>query len=675
MTKQEAKKRIEKLKAEINHYRYLYHVLDRTEISDSAQDSLKHELDILEKQYPDLVASDSPTQRVEGEPLKEFKKVRHAARQLSFYDAFSEQEMRDWESRLRKILDKKGSAQVLDYVCELKIDGLHVVLTYKKGVFIQAATRGDGRIGEDVTANVKTIEAVPLHLSEPVDIICEGEVFMSKEVFSALNKKLKEEKKPLLANTRNAAAGAIRQLDPKVAASRKLDLYIYKIDAASFALPKEQSGELEKLKSLGFKVNKNYHYCRDLEEVFQYYERWQKLRDSENFWFDGIVVKVNNHHTQEILGYVGKGPRFVIAYKFAALEATTRVLNIKVQIGRTGALTPVAILEPVRIAGSIVSRASLHNEDEIKRLGLKIGDTVILRKAGDVIPEVIKVLPGLRPGSEKEFKMPKQCTICGTPVVKIDGEVAYRCPNQFCFAREREKMIHFAGKKGFDIKGLGDKIVEKLMEQGLVILPQDIFTLKVGDLEPLERFAEKSAENLVSAIAKAKRVEFSKFLFALGIRYVGEETARLLSLFFASQMRKMTLGELVKIARIKKEEDWEKIDGVGEKAGKSLTEYFKERRNLKLLQDLEKLGVELVYEKTKKSQKLAGLNFVLTGSLKHLSREEAKERIELLGGKATNSVSAKTNYVVAGENPGSKYDRAKKLGVKIISDKEFLELL
>jgi len=675
MIKEEAKKRIEKLKKEINRYRYLYHVQDKTEISDSAQDSLKHELDILEKQYPDLITPDSPTQRVSGTPLASFRKVRHIVRQQSFHDGFSEQEMRDWESRLRKILTKKNSDAILDYVCELKIDGLHVVLTYEKGIFIQAATRGDGVIGEDVTANVKTIEAAPLRLSDPVDIVCEGEIFMSKKVFVALNKKFAKEKKPSLANPRNAAAGAIRQLDPKIAAERQLDLYVYKIDKSSFAEPEDQIGELEKLQELGFKVNKNYRYCRNLDAVFQYYKKWQKSRDSENFWFDGIVVKTNNHISQEILGYVGKGPRFAIAYKFAAPEATTRVLDIQVQIGRTGALTPVAVLEPVRVAGSIVSRATLHNEDEIRRLDLKIGDTVILRKAGDVIPEVRKVLPRLRTGKEKKFKMPEHCVICGTAVVKNEGEVAYRCPNQFCFAQEREKIIHFASKGGFNIKGLGDKIVEKLMDKGLVNAPQDIFSLKVGDLEPLERFAEKSAENLVVAISKARTVEFHKFLFALGIRYIGEETATLLARFFAAKIKKITIGELVKTAGITREEDWQRIDGVGEKAGKSLVKYFKARHNLKMLRDLEKLGVELVYLKIQKAQKLAGLSFVLTGSLERFSRDKAKEKIEALGGKVAASVSRETNYVVVGENPGSKYDRAKKLNIKIIGEKEFLTLI
>jgi len=675
MGKEEAKKRIEKLRQEIEHYRYSYHVLDKSEISDAANDSLKHELFLLEQKYPEFVTPDSPTQRVGGEPLSEFQKVRHTVRQWSFYDAFSKEEMRDWEERLKKILIKKGRKVDLDYVCELKIDGLHVVLTYEKGIFVRAATRGDGRIGEDVSLNVKTIEAVPLRLKDAVDIVCEGEVFMGKKVFDALNQKFKKEKRPLLANPRNAAAGGIRQLDPKIAAERKLDIYVYKIDAASFSLPPNQLGELRKLQELGFKVNKNYTYCSNLDEVFCYYKEWEKRRDSQDFWFDGIVVKVNDHPKQEMLGYVGKGPRFVIAYKFAAEEATTRVLDIKVQVGRTGTLTPVAVLEPVRLAGSTVSRATLHNEDEIHRLGLKIGDTVILHKAGDVIPEVVKVLPHLRSGKEKEFKMPTRCVICGTKVIKLKGEVAYRCPNKFCFAQEREKLIHFAGKKGFDIKGLGEKIIEKLMEEGLITSPQDIFALKVGDLEPLERFAEKSAENLVTAITDAKKISFSHFLFALGIRYIGEETASLLASYLASKMDKVDITHLIKTAREIQPQDWQNIEGVGEKVGKSLYQYFQTKQNIKLLNDLHRAGIELIYERTKKPQKLAGLTFVLTGTLRKFSREKAKAKIEELGGNVSSAVSEKTNYVVAGDNPGSKYDRARVLGVKIIAEKEFLELL
>lgn len=675
MTKAEAKKRIEKLKKEINHHRYLYHVLDKAEISDAALDSLKHELFRLEKKYPEFKTPDSPTQRVPGKPLDKFQKVKHKARQWSFSDAFSEKEMEDWEERLQKILEKKGMKTDLDYVCELKIDGLHIVLTYKKGVLKLAATRGNGITGEDVTQNVKTIEAVPLKLREEVDVICEGEIWMGEKALASLNRKLEKEGKPVLANPRNAAAGAIRQLDPQIAASRNLDIYNYEIDDASFELPKTQLGELKRLQKLGFKVNKNYAHCKNLKEVFAYYKKWQKRRDKEDFWFDGIVVKVNRHGQQKALGYVGKGPRFIIAYKFPAEEATTIIRDIRVQVGRTGTLTPVAHLKPVQLSGSTVSRATLHNQDEIKRLGVKIGDTVIIHKAGDVIPEVVKVLPKLRTGKEKGFRMPRKCPICGTKVVKPKGEVAYRCPNKSCYAQEQEKLIHFVGKKGFDIEGLGEKIVKQLMDEDLVSTPSDIFELEKGDLTPLERFAEKSADNLIVAIEKTKKVDFHRFLFALGIRYVGEETAALIAKCLARKTKHLNIANLIKMTSRMSPEDWQNIEGIGEKAGESIYKYFHTKRNIKLLEELDKLGIELRYEKITKPQRFAGLTFVLTGALARFSRDEAKEQIEELGGNVSSAVSKNTDYVVAGENPGSKYDKAEKLGVKIISEKEFLKLL
>jgi len=675
MTKTEAKKRIEKLKKEINHHRYLYHVLDKSEISDAASDSLKYELFELEKKYPEFITPDSPTQRVSGRALDGFKKARHAVRQWSLNDAFSEKEMREWEERLQKILKSKGMPTRLDYVCELKIDGLHIVLTYKKGILKRAATRGNGIIGENVTQNIKTIEAVPLKLRKDVDIVCQGEVWMGKKVLASLNRKLAKEKKPLLANPRNAAAGAIRQLDPEIARSRRLDVYNYKIDEASFSLFSNHIEELKELQALGFKVNRNYTSCENLEAVFAYYKKWEARRDKEDFWFDGIVVKVNDHNQQKALGYIGKGPRFEIAYKFAAEEATTKVLEIQVQVGRTGALTPVAVLKPVRLAGSTVSRATLHNQDEILRLGLKIGDTVIVRKAGDIIPEVLRVLPKLRTGKEKGFKMPRKCPICGTKVIKPKGEVALRCPNKTCWAQEREQLIHFAGKKGLDIEGMGEKIITQLMDKGLVNTPSDIFELKKGDLEPLERFAEKSADNLITAIAQAKEVDFRRFLFALGIRYVGEETASLVAEYLASKMKKIDIKNFLSITARMNKEEWQALGGVGDKVAMSIDQYFHTKKNIKLLRELYDLGIAIRYERIRKPQKFAGLNFVLTGSLERFTREEAKEEIESLGGNVTVQVSAKTDYVVAGENPGSKYDRAKILKVQIISEKEFVKLL
>lgn len=671
----EAKKRIAKLKKEINHHRYLYHVLDKVEISDAASDSLKNELATLEAQYPDLVTPDSPTQRVSGQALDGFTKVRHAVRQWSFSDAFSFSEMKEWEERLKKILSAKGIESHLDYVCELKIDGLHVVLTYQKGLFVRGATRGDGIIGEDVTQNLKTIEAVPLRLEEDVDIVCEGEVFMRKSVFAALNKKFQKEKRALLANPRNAAAGGIRQLDPRIARERQLDIYTYEIDQASFPVPMQQREVLERLQQLGLKVNKCFASCPDLKAVEAYYHKWQKRKIQIDFWYDGVVVKVNDRAKQKAVGYVGKGPRFIIAYKFSAEEATTIVKEIKVQVGRMGSLTPVAVLEPVRIAGSTVSRATLHNEDEIRRLGLKIGDTVIIHKAGDIIPEVVKVLPGLRTGKEKNFKMPARCPMCGTPVVKPEGEVAYRCPNKVCYAQEQEKLIHFASKKAFNIVGLGEKIIKKLMDEGLIITPPDIFALKQGDLEPLERFAPKSAQNLITAIGRAKTVPLAHFLLALGIRYVGVETAALLADFLATKVRPLTIQNLSRAAIKIGVDEWRQVEGVGEKVASSLFAYFQSKRNRKILDELEKAGIVLQYFKSTKPQKFSGLTFVLTGALKNFTRDQAKQHIEELGGNVTSAVTKKTDYVVAGEDPGSKLEKAQALKVKIIGEKEFKKLL
>jgi len=675
MTKTEVKKRIEKLRKEVNHHRYLYHVLDKSEISDAALDSLKHELFKLEKEYPEFVTIDSPTQRVSGKALDKFEKVQHAFRQWSFNDAFSDKEMIEWEERLQRILESKEMSTSLDYVCELKIDGLHIVLTYKKGILERAATRGNGIVGENVTQNIRTIEAVPLKLREEVDIVCQGEVWMGKKVLVSLNRKLKKAKKPLLANPRNAAAGAIRQLDSEIAHSRRLDIYNYKIDEASFSLPGTHLEELKKLKELGFKVNRNYVHCKNLKQVFAYYKKWETRREKEDFWFDGIVVKVNDHQKQKSLGYIGKGPRFLIAYKFAAEEAVTQVLEIQVQVGRTGALTPVAVLAPVRLAGSTVSRASLHNQDEIRRLHLKVGDTVIVRKAGDIIPEVVRVLPKLRTGKEKAFKMPSRCPICSTKAVKAKGEVALRCPNKRCWAQEREQLIHFAGRKGLDIEGMGEKIITKLMDEGLMSTHSDIFELKKRSLEPLELFAEKSADNLIVAISHAKQADFHRFLFALGIRYVGEETAGLLAKYLAHKMKKLDIKNFLAVTAKMDREEWQNLEGVGDKVAVSIDQYFHTKSNIKLLQKLHNLGIVIRYEAIKKPQRFAGLNFVLTGSLERFSRGQAKEVIQELGGNVTAQVSKKTDYLVAGQNPGSKHDRAKILGVKIVSEKEFLKLL
>ena len=538
MNKQEAKKRIEKLRREINHHRYLYHVLDKIEISDAALDSLKNELEKLEQQHPDLITSDSPTQRVGGKALEKFRKVEHFLHMVSLHDAFSEEEMRDWEERIQKLVPGKK----LDYYAELKMDGLAVSLIYENGIFVRGATRGDGKIGEDVTNNLKTIEAIPLKLelktisNKPLAISrieVRGEVIMTKKVFEELNKKYKKEGKPLLANPRNAAAGSVRQLNPEITAERKLDCYIYGLASDSGQKTHEQEHLIAK--NLGFKTIKFNKYCRNLGEVVEFHNYWVKHKENLPYYCDGVVVTVNNLFLHEKLGVVGKGPRYIMAYKFAGEEATTIVEDIVVQVGRTGALTPVAHLKPVPVGGVTISRATLHNENEIERLGLKIGDTVIVRRAGEVIPDIVKVLPKLRTGKEKSFHMPKKCPICESDVERREisdkkgVSAAYYCVNKNCFAQNRRRLAHFASKGAMDIVGLGPKIIDLLIKEGLASSPADFYDLKEGDLVLLERFAEKSAVNLIQAIEKSKKISLAKFIYALGILHVGEETAALLA--------------------------------------------------------------------------------------------------------------------------------------------------
>ncbi|MFA6285503.1 MAG: NAD-dependent DNA ligase LigA [Parcubacteria group bacterium] len=717
--KKEAKSRIEKLRREIDRFRYEYHVLDRPEVSDEIFDSLMRELRQLEEKYPEFRSADSPSQRIGGEPLKKFEKVRHAHRQWSLDDAFSLEEIRKWEEKLLRLLakrqdstfplsDKSSSSSRLnlspEYCAEIKIDGLKIILTYKKGLLFQAATRGDGAIGENVTEQVKTIQSVPLKLSEPIDITVVGEAWMKKSDLEKTNKaRMKEDLLPF-ANSRNAAAGSIRQLDPKITAKRKLDSFIYDIEEMKFPIsnfqfpiksqnrksksktPETQIEELQILQRLGFKVNPNYKPCKDLNEVQKLFESWEDKRNKQDYGIDGLVIKINDNNLQRELGYTGKSPRWAVAYKFVPEKVTTIVEEIKVQVGRTGALTPVAHLRPVLVAGSTVSRATLHNEDEIKRLDVRIGDTVVIHKAGDVIPEVVEVLKNLRTGKEKKFHMPTRCPICGGGVrretiktgKKGEESAAHYCQNKKCFAIEKENIIHFVSRKGFDIEGMGEKIVEQLMNEGLVSNFADIFELKTGDLEPLERFAEKSADNLVKSIEKAKKIEFPKFLYALGIRHVGEETTHLVTqnIKHVAQEKVQNISDIISVFPRISVDDWLNIKGIGEKSAKSLIEWFNDKNNIDLLRKMLKLDVEVKIPVLHVvSHILQGKSFVLTGELESMSRDEAKEKIRMLGGNVSSSVSKNTDYVVVGKNPGSKYDKARELGVKIIDEKGFIGLV
>jgi len=687
MNKEEARGRIGKLKNLINYQRYLYHVLDREEISQPALDSLKKELFDLEKIYPEFITADSPTQRVGGKALTKFEKVRHPKPMLSFNDAFSWEDMEDWLERNSKLLTKEEISK-LNYYCEPKLDGLAIELIYENGIFRTGSTRGDGIFGENVTQNLKTIESVPLKLREMEDIskdlereglkeiaknikenglkevVVRGEAVITKKTFELVNKEQTKRRLTPFANPRNLAAGSIRQLDPKITVQRKLDVTAY--DLISDFGQRTHAEEHKILAALGFKTNNKFSkYCEDLTEVFDFHQFWQKNRDKLPYEIDGIVVTVNNNKIFEKLGIVGKAPRAAIAYKFPLKEATTTVLDILIQVGRTGAITPVAYLKPVKIGGVTISRATLHNEDEIKRLGLKIGDTVVVGRAGDVIPDIVKVLPELRTGKEKEFHLPKRCPACGTKLVKPEGEVVWRCPNRKCFAKMRRYFYHFVSKGAFNIVGLGHKIIDRLIDANLISDPADLFKLEVGDILSLERFAEKSAKNLIKAVQSKKQITLSRFIYALGIRNVGKETAKDLSENF------QTLEKL-KTAAL---EELQKIENIGPVVAKSIFDWLSLKRNLEFLKKMEKDGIEIIMEKKIKHQPLKGKTFVLTGTLKTITRQDAKEKIRSLGGEISESVSKKTDFVVVGEEPGSKFKIAKELGLKIISEKEFLQML
>jgi DNA ligase (NAD+) len=680
MNKTEVKKRIQKLRKVINYHRYLYHVLDKQEISENALDSLKHELYNLEKQFPEFISPDSPTQRVAGLPLKGFKKVNHKVPMLSIEDVFSEKELKDWEDYLKRLIPFKD----FTYFSELKIDGFAVSLIYKKGLFEQGATRGNSRQGEDVTQNLKTIESIPLKLkihsswnflSDEIQknikkqiskgiVEVRGEVYMEKNDFERINKEMTKKGEKAFANPRNLAAGSIRQLDPKLAAERPLKFFAYDI-ITDFG-QKKHSKTHQILSILGFKTDKGKE-CRDLKEVIDYWKKTAKKRESFSFQIDGVVVSVDDSSVFEKLGVVGKSPRGVRAFKFSPREATTVIEDIKLQVGRTGALTPVAVLKPVDIDGAMITRATLHNADEIERLDVRIGDTVSVVRAGDVIPAVTKAFSELRTGREKKFKMPNLCPSCQTGLIKPKGEAIWRCPNPDCFARKRKYFYHFISKGAFDIEGLGPKIIDKLLDQGLISDPADLFKLKEGDVLPLEGFAEKAAENLIKAIRSKRKITLSRFIYALGIRNVGEETASLLAERFGNLegLKKVSFSEL------------EKIRDIGPIVADSIYNFFQERRNLKFIEKLKKVGAE-IKESSKfkvQSSKLRGLIFVLTGSLETMAREDAKEKIRFLGGRVSGSVSGNTDYLVVGKEPGSKFEKAKKLGIKIIGEEEFLKFL
>lgn len=670
MIKEQAKKRIDRLRTLIEDLRYRYHVLDDPSVTDDAYDALFHELDKLEKRFPDLATPDSPTQRVGGKPLEKFRKVSHQTMMLSLNDAFSREEVRDWEARTHKLL---GGRTPLNYFAEIKMDGLAVSLIYRNGKLVSGATRGDGKVGEDITHNLKMIRAIPLALridkipaslrtlaARRVEI--RGEVYMPIASFRSLNAAQAHRKEQVFANPRNAAAGSLRQLDPSITASRNLAFFAYDLLGASLATHEEKH---EAAELLGAPVNPNSRRCSSAEEIFAYHQHIEKLRAKLPYQIDGIVINVNDVRTFDKLGVVGKAPRAALAYKFAPEQATTTVQDVIIQVGRTGALTPVAIFKPVLVAGSTVSRATLHNADEIARLDVRIGDTVIIQKAGDVIPDVVAVLKELRHGRGRMFHIPKTCPVCKRAVVRRAGEAIHFCTNARCLARHREGLYHFVSKGAFDIEGLGPKIMDQLVGEGYVKEPADLFYLKKTDLEGLELFAEKKAENIVLAIQKKKHIPLARFLYALGIRHVGEETAIALAQHFGTLDRVMRAGG----------EEFAAVQDVGGVVGKSLVQFFADARNAAVVHNLLRAGIVVTRAQRVTSTKLAGKTFVVTGTLDSLTRDAAHGKIRMAGGEASSSVSKNTSYLVVGAEPGSKLAKAEKLGVKILSEKEFLRIV
>ncbi|MDD5251653.1 MAG: NAD-dependent DNA ligase LigA [Patescibacteria group bacterium] len=687
MDKMSAKRRVAQLRQAIDHHRYLYHVQDRQELSDAALDSLKHELFLLEREHPDLVTPDSPTQRVGGRALDKFEKVRHAAPMLSMEDVFSPDEFDDWHRRTGKLLREER----FDVFCMVKVDGLAMSLVYEDGLLKVGATRGDGVVGEDVTSNVRTIEAVPLRLNQPDSRSIEaflkahhgrldarrvrsflenpsgrlevrGEVFMTEKAFAALNEEQARQDKESFANPRNVAAGSVRQLDPKITASRHLSFFAWDMVTDLGHTTHDQEWDL--LRLIGFVVNKESVLAKTAGEVHSFWKRLQERRPKLGYWIDGIVIRVNDNRAFERLGVAGKAPRGIVAWKFPAEQATTTVREIRVQVGRTGAVTPVAVMNPVYVAGTTVTHATLHNLDEIRRLGLKIGDTVVIEKAGDIIPKVMRVIKEARSGDEREFRMPEKCPACGSKLVRREGEVAYYCPNRHCYGRTLERLTHYAKRTAADIDGLGDKIVEQLVDRGLARDPADLYDIKKEDLMDLEGFADRSAEKLVAAIQARRRLPLSRLIFALGIRHVGEETANALAAHFGSfdALRQATREEL------------EEVPDVGPVVAASIADYFGDPTTAKFLDRLRQ-AVTPERAAKKPAGPLKGQSFVLTGTLKSLTRDEAKERLRALGGSVSESVSRKTDFVVVGENPGSKAEKAAKLGVRRLNESGLLDIL
>ena len=659
-------KRIEQLREEINYHNYLYYVLDQPVITDADYDALMRELKEIEDKYPETVTPDSPTQRIGAPPSEKFASVSHSIPMLSLDDAFSQEEVLEFDQRAKRLLQ---TDEEIEYTVEPKMDGLAVELVYENGMFVLGSTRGDGYTGEDVTANLRTIRSLPLrlierHLSPPGRLEVRGEVFINKDAFKRLNKKRMEDGEPPFANPRNAAAGSLRQLDPNITAGRPLNIFCYGIGIAEGCSFGTQWEVLSSLRKWGLRVNPMAEKQKGIRGAIHYHRRMNRKRKDLDYEIDGIVIKVNDLDLQKRLGAKAKSPRWALAYKFEAAQAVTRITDIQLSVGRTGAVTPIALMEPVKVGGVVVSRATLHNEDEIRRKDVRIGDWVIVRRAGDVIPEVVRPLPERRTGKEQVFVMPQTCPVCGSNLRRKPGEAVWRCPNPECFPRLVKQLTHFASKGAMDIEGLGPKVAEQLISAGLVRSISDLYSIKLSDLLSLDRFAEKSAENLLSAIETSKETSFARFFYALGIRHVGDVTAQLLADHFGSM-------EALKDAS---EEELMAVEGIGPEVAFSIRSWFDDNKNLRLMESLLDAGIRFTDLREARTSPLKDRTFVFTGGLSSLTREQAKNIVRDLGGQVASAVGRKTDYVVAGGNPGSKLRKALELGIPVLSEEEFLAL-
>jgi len=659
----DVKKQIEQLRKEIRRHDYLYYVLNQPEISDQQYDKFFAELKSLEGKYPELITSDSPTQRVSGQPIEGFKEVRHAIPMLSIDNTYSAEELKAFDKRIEKGLKTKNYS----YVVELKIDGLAISLRYEKGVLVLGATRGDGTKGDDVTHNIRTIKAIPLRLTGDVPDVIEvrGEVYMPKKAFQKLNEEREKQGEPLFANPRNAAAGSLKQLDARSTAKRNLSFFAYALGEVSEKFARTHYENLEKFKKIGLSVNPNIKKAEDIKQVIEICSQWEKKRFELDYQIDGLVIKIDQLNHYEILGTTGRAPRWCMSYKYAAEQAKTKVLSIDVQVGKTGILTPVANLEPVQLAGTTVKRASLHNFDEIDRLDVRVGDMVMIEKAGEIIPQIVEVKKKLRPAGAVPFRIPKKCPNCGLPVAKDENGVYIRCLNPDCLGQLKERLRYFAGRGQMDIENLGDALIEQLVDTGLVKNFADLYGLQKAELAELERMAEKSAANVIEAIEKSKTRPLWRLIAALGIRHIGGQSAQILAEHFSS------LDVLMKANR----ETLENIDQIGPAMAESVYEYFRNEKNRAVIDGLLAAGVKPEQPRAKRSGKLSGKTIVVTGTLKNFSRQQAEFTIRQAGGKTSSSVSKKTDFVLAGEEPGSKLDKALKFGVEVINEKQFLEML